>query len=295
MHGAPYAVAGASGNTGAAVALSLLERALPVRVILRDTGKGRDWVSRGAEIAVADLEDPRALSSAFEGARAAYVLNPPAYAHADMFARAETIAAAVATAAARSTLPRLVVLSSIGAHLRDGTGNIGTNRIFEERLAGLEASVAFLRPAYFMENWAWVAETAAREGVLPSFLDPLDRRIPMVSTADVGRTAAGLMAGGDGEKVIELRGPDSYSPADAAAAFSKALGRPVRPVAVPEADWPSVLSGSGFSPRTIEAWAELFRGFNTGRIAFEHGEDVLRRGQTTLEEAVAAILRKAGL
>ncbi len=290
-----FVVAGATGNTGGAVARSLLERRFPVRAIVRERDKGGDWEGRGAEICVADLADAASLSSAFTGAQAAYVLNPPAYASDDLFARAEAIAAAVETAAVRSGLPRLVVLSSIGAHRKSGTGNILTNRLFEERLSKLGDRVVFLRPAYFLENWGWVAGAASRDGVLPSFLAPLDRRIPMVSTADIGRAAADLLTGqGARGRILELAGPAPCSPADVAEAFGRALGRSVLPVAVPEADWPASLAGSGFSSRTIEAWVELFRAFNSGWIAFEGGERASLRGRTPLEEAVGALLGRSG-
>ncbi len=69
--------------------------------------------------------------------------------------------------------------------------------------------------------------------------------------------------------VVELEGPQAYSPDDAASAFAAALGRPVKAIAVPEADWAPTLAKGGFTPRTIDAWSEMFRGFNDGTIAFE--------------------------
>jgi hypothetical protein len=59
---------------------------------------------------------------------------------------------------------------------------------------------------------------------------------------------------------------------------------------VPEAEWPGVLAASGFSPTTIASWVELFRGFNSGWIDFEHPERV-SRGRVKIEEAAAAIVR----
>jgi uncharacterized protein YbjT (DUF2867 family) len=86
--------------------------------------------------------------------------------------------------------------------------------------------------------------------------------------------------------VIELAGPRLFSPADAAAAFAKAFGRPVNAAAVPEEQWRAVLTEAQFSPRTIESWVELFRGFNSGLIAFE-GTGIASAGRVSLEKAVA--------
>jgi uncharacterized protein YbjT (DUF2867 family) len=259
---------------------------------VRDSARVAPWAAQGAEAAVADLADPVALARAFRGARCAYVLNPPAYTAEDLFTRAEEIAESIARAVDESGLERLVVLSSIGAHLSSGIGIIRTNSLFERRLGSLRAAVTFLRPAYFMQNWAWVAESASRDGVLPSFLAPADRAIPMVAAADVGRVAAdAMMEPGTSARVIELDGPGSCSPNDAAAAFSRALGRKVEAVPIPESQWADALTRSGFRSRTIEAWIELFRGFNSGHIVFEGDEAARRHGRVTLAEAVAEFVR----
>jgi uncharacterized protein YbjT (DUF2867 family) len=270
-----------------------MERGAAVRAVVRDPAKGESWKTRGAEVAVADLDDVSSLARAFEGVDAAYVLNPPAYTLPDLFARAETVAANIAQAVRSARLPRLVVLSSIGAHLASGTGNIRTNRILELVLGRLECPVTFLRPAYFMENWAWVAQVAAQGGVLPSFLSPTGRGIPMVSSSDIGAAAARALLDAGVNGVIELEGPRACSPDDVASAFTQALGRPVNANAVPEAEWTPTLEQSGFSPRTIESWIEMFRGFNGGLIAFEARTSAPVRGGTTIEKAVRAIVQRS--
>lgn len=287
-----YAVVGASGNSGGATARALLEKGAQVRVVVRDPAKGEPWAARGAQVAVADLGDAAALARAFEGVQAAYVLNPPAYALPDFFTHAETLARSIAQAARGARLPRLVVLSSMGAHLESGSGNIGTNRAFERVLGGLERPVVFLRPAYFMENWAWVAAVAAQAGVLPSFLLPTSRAIPMVSASDVGALAARAMQDASLAGVVELQGPRDCSPDDAAAAFSEALGRPIRAMPIPESEWGPNLEVSGFSPLTISAWIEMFRGFNSGAIGFERRGGEPLRGRVAIGEAVRAIVAR---
>jgi uncharacterized protein YbjT (DUF2867 family) len=287
-----YAVVGASGNSGGATARALLDDGAPVRVVVRDPAKGEPWAARGAQVAVADLGDAAALARAFEGAQAAYVLNPPAYALPDFFKHAEALARSIAQAARTARLPRLVVLSSMGAHLESGSGNIATNRTFERVLGSLDCPVVFLRPAYFMENWAWVAPVAAQAGVLPSFLLPANRAIPMVAAPDIGALAARAMQDGSLAGVVELQGPRDCSPDDAAAAFSAALGRPVQAVPVAEAEWGANLEASGFSPRTISAWIEMFRGFNSGAIGFERRGAEPLRGRVPIEEAARAIVAR---
>src|SRR5437016_5265158 len=71
-----YVVAGVSGNTGKVVAETLLSQKKPVRVIVRDAAKGAAWKARGAEVAVAELDDVPALTKALAGAEGAYLLLP---------------------------------------------------------------------------------------------------------------------------------------------------------------------------------------------------------------------------
>ncbi|MGK9168273.1 NmrA family NAD(P)-binding protein [Inquilinus limosus] len=288
-----FVVAGVSGNTGAAAARALIEAGEPVRVVVRDAAKAGPWVQQGAEVAIADLRDAGTLTAALSGARGAYLLNPPGYGAEDPFGDAAAVADAIAEAAVAARLPRLVVLSSVGSDRPSGTGMIATNRTLEQRLAGIGLPATFIRAAYFMENWAEVAGLAAAEGVLPSLLAPLDRAIPMVATADIGRVAAEVLREGwAGHRTIALEGPAAVSPNDVAAAFGRALGKPVQAVAVPEAGWPEALSQSGFSARTLAGFIEMMRGINSGHIDFASDPAAERRqGRTSIDTVVAALGR----
>jgi NAD(P)H dehydrogenase (quinone) len=105
--------------------------------------------------------------------------------------------------------------------------------------------VGLLRAGWFMENAATDAE-AARSGVIPSFLQPLDHAIPMVATIDIGRTAAELMRDTwSGVRLVELEGPQRYSARDIAKAFAAALGRNVRMDPVPRERWEANFRAQG--------------------------------------------------
>ncbi|HEY9851538.1 MAG TPA: NmrA family NAD(P)-binding protein [Leptolyngbyaceae cyanobacterium] len=286
-----YVVLGATGQTGAAAAETLIEHGASVRVVVRNASKGDVWAQRGAEVAVADVTDVEALTKAFSGATGAYLLNPPAYNADDMFAVAETVGKAFQQAVQNAGLSKIVQLSSVGAHIPEGTGNIRTTWILERILGNLDLPVTFVRAAYFMENWASMAGVAANNGVLPSFLTPLDRAIPMVSAADIGRVCAEcLLETWSGKRIVELEGPQPYSPNDAAAAFAKALGRSVQAVELPSSDWGKVLEQGGNSPSSVNSWSQMLDNFNTGHIVFEGKGATHVKGRVTLEDAIASLV-----
>ena len=166
-----FVVFGANGRVGGETARALVEQGERVRVVLRRPEQGAAWRARGAEVAIASVDDAGAVAAALEGAAGAFLLIPPPVA-GDPFARAEEIGSALAQGIRRAGLPKAVVLSSIGAQHASGTGVIATLNRLEALLDGAAPAMAFLRPGYFVETWGEVAEAAAMQGVLPTFLEP---------------------------------------------------------------------------------------------------------------------------
>lgn len=286
-----YVVTGVTGRTGRIVADGLLDRGERVRVVLRDPGKAGPWRERGAEIAVADLADIQSMTQALSGAEAIYLVKPPGYAYEDLFEKAHATTEAVAEAIRRAGPKRIVLLSSIGAGRDHGTGVIATNHRAEQRLSRLGIPIAFLRAAYFMENWARVLDSAVNDGVLPCLLSPVDRAIPMVATQDIGEIAADLMVKPwHGTRIVDVEGPRAYSPDDVASAFTRALGRSVGAVAIPPSEWGEVLGRNPFSRTAIDGFIAMNHALNSGHIAFDDAATDHLRGRRSIDEVVAAFL-----
>jgi uncharacterized protein YbjT (DUF2867 family) len=290
----PFAVFGVTGRTGAAAADALLRAGHAVRVVVRDPTRGRPWTERGAEIAIADLTDLGAMSRALDRVRGAYVVCPQDYGRDDLFEHAARIADTTARAALAAQVPRLVALSSVGADRARGTGWIGMNHAFEERLGATDIDTAFLRAAYFMENWAPLVGQAVRSGTLPTFLAPPQRAIPMVATVDVGTAAAALLQETwTGTRAVGLTGPADYAPTDVAAVVAATLGKPVGVATLAEADWHGALAGAGFSQAALAGFTEMTRGLNSGHIDFGSDPGAARRaGTTPLAHVIADLARR---
>jgi len=283
----PYVVFGVTGRTGAAAADALLRAGLPVRVVVRDPAKGRVWAERGAEVALADLTDLASMTRALTRVQGAYVVSPQHYHREDLFELADLIAGTTVRAAAAANVPKLVALSSVGADRENGTGWIGMNRMFEQRLAEGDIATVFLRAAYFMENWMPMVGHALRNGTLPTFLAPAQRRLPMVATADVGGAAAALLREEwKGTRVVNLAGPQDYAPNDVAAILSSLLDKPVDVAVLPEAEWPQALADAGFSVAALAGFTEMTRGLNNAHIDMGSDPSAIKRAGTTPLERV---------
>jgi uncharacterized protein YbjT (DUF2867 family) len=290
----PYAVFGATGRTGAAAADALLRAGCRVRVVVRDPARGRPWAERGAEVAVADLTDLDRMTEALGRVQGAYVVDPQDYGREDLFERAGLIADITARAAAAATVPRLVALSSVGADRDSGTGWIGMNRMFEQRLKDTGIPTVFLRAAYFMENWTPMVGHAVRSGTLPTFLAPPSRALPMVATVDVGSTAAALLQEERTHNCIAtLTGPEDYAPDDVAAIVAATLGKRIGLAVLPEAAWPEALAAAGFSRAALAGFTDMTRGLNGAHIDMRSDPDVVEyAGTTTLDSVIAGLVRR---
>ena len=223
-----YAVTGITGQIGGVVGRILLAAGQPVRAVVRDVDKGKIWKNRGCEVALATVEDAASLTAAFRGIESVFVLVPPNFDPQPGFLEARAIGATLRSALHTARPARVVYLSTIGAQVPRET-LLTQHTIIEQALSDLPMSVTILRPAWFMENCRWDVAPAREQGVIPSFLQPLDKPVPMVATADIGELAAALLQeSGNGHRVVELEGPRRVTPNEIAAVFTNVLGRSVR-------------------------------------------------------------------
>jgi uncharacterized protein YbjT (DUF2867 family) len=285
-----FAVTAITGKVGGAVARSLLAAGERVRAVVRDEAKGTAWATLGCEVAVADLSDAPRLAAAFAGAEGVFVLLPPMFDPQPDFSEVKAAISVIHEGLVRSAPPKVVVLSTIGADA-DRPNLLNALRYLEQALAGLPMPVAFLRAAWFMENAEWDISSAQSEGLIHSYLQPLDRPVAMIATDDVGRVAADLLRESwTGHRVVELEGSERVSPDMIANAFSRALGKPVEAHVVPRAHWERIFREQGMQnplPRM-----QMIDGFNEGWIDFNGDVAATRDGTITIEEAIAGLIGK---
>jgi uncharacterized protein YbjT (DUF2867 family) len=287
-----YVVAGVTGHTGRVVAETLLAQGEKVRVIVRDPKQGEPWLQRGAEVAVAQLGDAAAMARALTGAKGAYLLVPPRYDVEDMLAVQRPLIDALAEAVRRSRVPHVVLLSSLGGELSEGTGPIRSLHYAERTLGAATKNITFLRAGYFIENFATVLP-ATQGGVLPTFLTP-DRAIPMVATADIGRAAAELLLDpATGTRVVELTSTSDWSPDDVARELSRILGRTITTRFAPAEAVVPTFTGMGMPRGVAELVREMVDALNSGLIHSQSPPALRRFGQLGAGEVLRALLEQA--
>jgi uncharacterized protein YbjT (DUF2867 family) len=286
-----YVIAGVTGNTGSVVANTLLAEKQPVRVIVRDAAKGEAWKAKGAEVAVASLDDRAALARALTGATGAYLLLPPnGWGETDIAAGRKQLAASILGAVADARPGHVVLLSSVGANHESGTGPIQYIYPLEKGLREIGIPSTFLRAGFFMENWAGLAKGAIDSGTLYYGMRT-DAKLAQVATGDIGKTAARLLLDGapsGGVRIVQLAGPVDLTVQETADVIGKIAGKPITAVTVPPEATVGAFLGMGASKQIGELYAELAESFNAGKLGWTEPEVI--RGTITLEQRLRELL-----
>jgi NAD(P)H dehydrogenase (quinone) len=284
-----YAITGITGQVGSAVANSLLAMNRQVRAVVRNPGGARDWSARGCELAEADFADHKALARAFTGVEGAFILIPPMFDPSPGFPEVRAVISNLKSALEMAKPPKIVCLSTIGAQASQ-PNLLNQLGLVERGLSAHAVPCTFLRAAWFMENSLWDV-TAARAGTMPSYLQPLDRPVPMIATADIGQIAAGLLQQTwTGRRIVELEGNHRVTPTEMAAAFAKVLGHDVRAEIVPRESWQDLFVSQGMKNPTPRI--QMLDGFNQGWIEFERNGTEQAFGKTPFEAVAAELVKR---
>jgi uncharacterized protein YbjT (DUF2867 family) len=258
-----YVILGATGNTGSIVADVLLSKGKKVRVVGRDSGRLKPFVDKGAEAFTADMSNVASLMKAFSGARAAYLLLPPAKSPEEQ----ERDSDAVAKAAKESRVRYAVHLSSYGAQVAKGAGPVSGLHSSEQKLNAINGlNVLHLRAAYFMENNLAAISMIHNMGLFGNALAP-DVKLPMVATRDVGNYAAQRLIDLDfsGKQTREVLGERDLSMTETTAVIARSIGKPdLRYQQFPYDQVQQVLMQLGVPPKGAAMYIEMYKSINAG-------------------------------
>jgi uncharacterized protein YbjT (DUF2867 family) len=289
---AMHVILGASGNTGSIIANSLLSKGKKVRVVGRDAGRLQPFVRQGAEAFTATVSDAAALTKAFSGARAAYLMLPPAKSHEDQERDSDGIAKAVK----ESGLPYAVHLSSYGAQVPEGTGPVAGLHSSEQKLSAISGlNVLHLRAAYFMENNLAAIGMIHGMGVFGNALLP-DLKLPMAATRDVGDYAAQRLLHLDfsGKQTRELLGERDLSMTEAVAVIARAIGKPdLRYAQFPYDQVQQVLTQMGVPPKGAAMYIEMYKAINAGVLIPQEPRSPENTTPTSFEQFVQDVFAPA--
>ncbi len=285
-----YVVTGATGHTGSVIAKKLLAKGKKVRVVGRSTERLSSLVSLGAEPFAADISNKEAITRAFSGAEAAYVMIPPDLANADYAAYQDKVIEAIASALEKGAPAHVVALSSVGADKPDKTGPIAGLHTMEERLNRISAlNALYVRAGYFMENTlpqaGVIQQMGATAGPLNAHL-----KVPMIATRDIGTFAADelLRLEFRGHQTQELLGERDLTMTEVTKVIGKAIGKPeLQYRQITYDQFREFLMQMGASQAIADMFVEMSEALNSGHVRALEARSQRNTTPTSYEQFVA--------
>ncbi len=281
-----------TGHIGRALTANLLGTAHELVLLARDPGKIKSFADRGAKIKQGDLEDASFVREATQGADALFWLTPPNFSTNDPLAFQRRLGENAAAAVQANRIPRVVQLSSVGAHQGErGLGPISGLCTVENLLDDTSAHVTHLRPSFFMENYLHSVPTVAHDGRIYMPL-PGNLRLPMIATRDIAEVAAERLQDGKwtGRSVLELVGPDQLSGDEVAQRLGEALERQVAYMQVSDQQAKEGMTSMGMNPAVADLMLEMYEATRKGKVA---PEGKPRRTPTTFARFARDVYRPA--
>ncbi len=280
-------VMGATGNTGAKIASTLLNAGHQVRALGRSRSKLAALERAGADVHTGDAGDTSFLTNAFRGASAVYTLLPTDRQSPDYPARQQEEGEAIANAIRESGVPYVVSLSSLGADLSEAPGVIAGLHAQEERLKRLAGTnLLLLRPVSFFENFYDTLGLIRDQGINADSV-AADLAVPMVATRDVADAAAHALTARDwtGVVVRELLGPRNLSYREATSILGERIGKPdLEYVQLSYADMADALVQAGLSESFAGLYVEMTRAFNEHKVEPRQGRTPANTTPTRFED-----------
>ncbi|BCO46837.1 NAD(P)H-binding protein [Mycobacterium intracellulare] len=256
-----YLITAATGKTGVHAVRTLREQGKQVRALVhRIDDRSRQLAELGADVAIGDLLDFAAVSSAMAGVTAAYFCYPI---HPGLLDATAIFAQAATEAGVRA----VVNMSQISAR-RDAKSHAAQNHWLSERVLDRSAFITtHLRPTFFAEWLAWQWARDEDGGVLR--LPFADGRHAPIAAMDQARVIATILRNPlpHDRQAYPLYGPVELDHHQIAEKMATVLGFPVRYEPIEIGTFAEVLKLQGADEYFIQHLTNVAQDYRDGVFA----------------------------
>ena len=210
----------------------------------------------GCEVVLADYSDKQSLRNALQGVTSVFVVCSP-------IPQLVELESNMLDACKESGVKHVVLNSALGAG-DYGKSFPGWHRKVEDKLKATGMSYTLLRPNGFLQNIvAYNAPSIRTQGAF--YVAMGDAKVSYVDVSDIAVVAVKALAGGaHSGKTYELNGPEAISNQELAKRISKATGRTVNYVDIPESAQREAMLGLGMPEWQVTALLELQQYYKQG-------------------------------
>jgi uncharacterized protein YbjT (DUF2867 family) len=265
-------VTGTLGNIGKPLTQALIQKGHEVIGINHIIENQGEIEALGATAAIGSIEDVAFLAATFVGADVVYTMVPPNYfAEPDIREYYRKIGNNYAQAIKQSGVKRVINLSSYGAHLNKGTGNIlGAHYVENSLNQLLDVDITHIRPTYFYYNLLNLVPVIKSTGAIYANYGG-DKKFEMVSPLDIASAIADEIELTSVHRKVRYVSSDELTGNEIARVLGEAIGKPDLKWIVTSDE--EVLKGyinNGFPELLSKNLVEMFSSVQSGKLAEDY-------------------------
>lgn len=262
-------ITGSLGNIGKPLAKQLVSAGHEVTVISSNAERKQAIEKIGAKAAVGSVIDAGFLADTFAGADALFAMTPPNLGGKNVISNTVNAGKAFAEAIKKANIKRVVMLSSIGAHLPNGTGPIAGLHPIEALYSNLDINLTILRAGFFYTNFYNDVPMIKGAGIMGANY-PADLKMPMVHPEDIAAAVAGELQKDSTGKNIRYIISDVRTPGEVAKVLGAAIGKTDLPwIEFTDEQSLQGMTQAGLPEEIAGLYTEMGSGLRSGKIA-EH-------------------------
>ncbi|MFV1448506.1 NAD(P)H-binding protein [Maribacter sp. HS] len=267
-------LAGSLGHIGRPLTQELVQKGHSVTVISSNAERQKNIEAMEATAAIGAIEDIDFITTAFRGADAVFCMVPPAnyFDHnLDLLAYYKNLGNNYAQAITQSGVKKVVNLSSIGAHMKEGNGILQGTFYVESILNALPSDVAIthIRPTEFYYNLLPQVHSAKENGFIASNIRG-EVVNAWVSPTDIASVIAEEITSPLAGHKVRYVVSDELTYNALAKILGEAIGNSdLKWVTLADEQLTEDLKAAGMQPAIAENMTEMYTAINSG-LLYEH-------------------------
>lgn len=283
-----YVLTGGAGHITKPAAEKLLAAGHSVTIISRNATNAKELAYKGATIAEGSVEDAAFIDRTFAGADAVYLMIPPSSAFPGEWRDFQNKVGDIFVHAIRvNNIKNVVLLSSIGAHLGNGSGPVDGLADLEKKLSSLEnVNLKLLRPSYFFYNLFALIPMIKNANIIGgNFMDGKEKLV-LTHTNDIAEVLAEeLLSLNFAGHSIRYIASDERTTEDIAKVLGSAIGKSTLPwVTFTDEQSLNGMLQAGLPETIAKGYTALGTALRTGRSQEDYWKHKPALGKTRLED-----------
>jgi len=273
-----YVITGSIGHISKPIVAGLVNAGKSVTVLTTSTERIKEIEQLGAKALVGSVQDNAFTRKSFAGADVVYTMIPPIWQTDNWRASQKAVADNYTDAIKSNNIRYVVNLSSLGAHLSEGTGPIAALHDFEHDLNAVPGlNVKHLRPSFFYYNLLNQIDLIKHAGIMGANYGGGDQKLALVHTRDIAAVALEelLKLNFSGNSVRHIVS-DERTGTDVAKVLGKAIGKDLSWILFSDEDQLKGLLDGGVPTSHARSYVKMGAAFRNGKM-----QELLSKEKTT--------------